>query len=85
MRIFSERKLVKLTDRIMSKIGDYSFEIYLIHIPLIEVLQECIDRFSLQNIKVIVWLFGGILLVVGCRLLRQTTKICIAVLKKRMI
>jgi peptidoglycan/LPS O-acetylase OafA/YrhL len=55
----------------LSLCGDYSFEMYLVHILLIECIPILIGVFGLSQISHLVWILGGVLLFVGCFMLRR--------------
>lgn len=57
----------------LSLCGDYSFEIYLVHILLIECIPILIYVFELSQISWLIWILGGVLLFVGCFMLRLFT------------
>ena len=59
---------------LLAFLGKYSFEIYLVHIPLYEALTPWIDRFPSAAEKTLLW-FGTIpLIALGCALLRFASK-----------
>ena len=53
--------------------GDYSFEIYLVHIFLISCISTVISAFDLSRFSYLIWTAGSILLFVGCFILRRFT------------
>jgi peptidoglycan/LPS O-acetylase OafA/YrhL len=57
----------------LSLCGDYSFEMYLIHILLIECVSIAINIFGLSQISYLIWILGGVFLFVGCFMLRYIT------------
>ena len=63
-------KGISLVPTTLSLIGNYSFEIYLLHIPLFQVLPLIIAQYGLQNYSWLVWTIGVVALVIGCRVLR---------------
>lgn len=78
VKIFKFLKLEKLLDLI----GKYSFEIYLVHIPLIEVVNFIINKFNLQDYSIFIWIAGIIPLILGCIILKKATDICLEFIKK---
>lgn len=54
--------------------GNYSLEMYLVHIPLIAILTDYITQNGLQDEQWKVWAAGCGLLAVGCGVLRLLTK-----------
>lgn len=71
--ILEKRKLTKPIVAFASLCGDYSFELYLVHIPLLEILTACVYRFSHSNIRYLVWVIGIASIPVGCFVLRRLT------------
>lgn len=66
-------------------IGNYSFELYLLHIPLFQVLPYIISRLGLQNSSWLVWTLGTISLIIGCRILRSISQHFAPLLRKILL
>lgn len=67
----NKRKLTKPIVDFLSLCGDYSFELYLVHILLFSLVPTIMLRFGLTHIRNLLW-FGCILCVpMGCFLLRR--------------
>lgn len=62
--------------KILTLIGEYSFELYLLHIPLIEVIEKFITHFQLQKFQILIWMTGIPILALGCYILRRITNFC---------
>lgn len=67
----------------LSLCGDYSFEMYLVHILLIECIPILIGMFELSQISYLIWILGGVLLFVGCFLLRRFATLLSRLFMKR--
>ena len=53
--------------------GNYSFELYLIHLLLIPLISLFIEKYNLSNFRYLVWTAGIIPLSLGCFILRRVT------------
>lgn len=67
----------------VSLIGKYSFEVYLLHIPLISIIYKLIRMFELQEIQVLIWLLGLVCLIIGCFILRRMSNLFLSLLEKK--
>lgn len=56
---------------LLSKIGGYSFEIYLLHFPMVDVLSELIRERGLQEHRTLIWTAGLLVLSCGCVILQK--------------
>lgn len=72
----------KTVIRALSKVGEYSFEIYLIHIPLVEIMNELIAAYGLQSRKALVTGAAVLVLAVCCVLLHHGARIITRWIKK---
>lgn len=68
--------------QILSRIGGYSFEIYLLHIPMVEILTDLIAKHGLQQQKTMVWTLGVIVMSLCCILLQKTAQVLTARIRK---
>ena len=75
-------KGVRWIEKIISIIAGYSFEIYLIHIPIFEYAHEIIEEFSLFHYKNLILLSCLGLTIVGCFLLRNISGLFLRVCKE---
>lgn len=66
-------RILKPIITFLSLCGNYSFELYLVHIGLLSLIPVFIENYNLSNISDLVWVAGIIPLVVGCYLLRSLT------------
>lgn len=55
----------------LSLCGDYSFELYLVHVLLIDCIRFLISTFEITQLSPLIWIIGGILLFAGCVMLRH--------------
>lgn len=69
--IIEKCRFTKPISDFLSLCGDYSFELYLIHIPLVSLIPRVIDHFNLIKAGYAVWLAGGIVLLIGCFVIRR--------------
>lgn len=67
-------KIFKPIVSFLSLCGDYSFELYLVHILLISVISAFIEKYSLSNIRYFLWAAGIVCLFIGCFMLRRLTQ-----------
>lgn len=74
-------KICSFFVKLIAFIGKHSFEVYLVHILLIEIIFELIPLSS-DNMIVWIWLAGLVCLVFGCYLLVQLTGLCNCVFAK---
>lgn len=72
--IFEKSKITRLIVSFFSLCGDYSFELYLLHILLISCVSLLIQKNELYQYGPLIWLASGVALFIGCYLLRQITK-----------
>lgn len=72
-KILERTKVTKWIVDFLSLCGDYSFEVYLVHIPLIYILPVVIAKYNLSNIGSLVWAIGGLCIPIGCFVLRRLT------------
>lgn len=79
--LLEKSKVTKVISGAFSLCGNYSFEIYLIHIPLIAIIPLVINRYALQNKAYIVWLCGVVALIAGCFILRRIIKLYQKIIK----
>lgn len=68
-------KFAKPIVSFLSLCGDYSFELYLVHILLLTLIPCLIERLNLANVRYFVWLAGIIPLIAGCFILRRLTNL----------
>ena len=57
----------------LSLCGEYSFELYLIHILLISLISDLIKQLNLTNFGDFIWIAGIVPLFAGCFILRRLT------------
>ena len=75
--LLEKTKATKLLVSFLSLCGNYSFELYLVHILLISCISILINALDLSQISNLLWAASSILLIVGCYILRRfTTLIC---------
>lgn len=74
---FEKVKLLSRLTGFLELAGKYSFEIYLIHIPLIEIIILCINRFGLHRYRDLIWGAGVILLAAGCVILKRLAELTV--------
>ncbi len=72
--ILEKTKITKPIVSFLGLCGDYSFEIYLVHVLLKLLTPDCVKMFSLQDKRYLIWSVGGVLLFVGCFALRRAAK-----------
>lgn len=75
MSILEKNKITQKFVALLSCIGDYSFEIYLLHIPLVEIIRIIIARNGLSEDGYIHWILAIVPLIVACFVLRKTVKL----------
>lgn len=72
--MFLERvRISKPVISVLSLCGDYSFELYLVHILVFQILLVFIDKYDLYNIEYLVWAASIAVIAVGCYVLRSLT------------
>ena len=71
--VLEKAKATKPLVSFLSLCGNYSFELYLVHILLTLCISAFIRLFNLYHISNVVWGAGIILIVIGCFMLRRTT------------
>lgn len=69
--LLKRSKLTKPIVDFLSVCGDYSFELYLVHILLFSIIPTVISSCNLSNIRNFVWIAGVICVPIGCFLLRR--------------
>jgi len=69
---------LKLLNSSFSIVGKYSFEVYLLHIPLVVIVPKIISRFSLQSVIPLVWAGSIVLLIASCFVLRRMAEFCVS-------
>ena len=80
--LMEKRNFAKPIVSLLSLCGNYSFELYLVHILLLSVISFLIGRFNLSNYSNYVWAVGVIPLVIGCFMLRRLTLLCKRLFRK---
>ena len=68
--LLEKSKITKVISWLLSICGAYSFEIYLVHIPFLTLVPLLIKKYSLESKGYILWLASGVLLIVGCFVLK---------------
>lgn len=81
--VLEKSKFTKPIVSLLGICGDYSFEIYLLHILLVACVTACIDKFSLSNTEYLIWIAGGVALFVGCFLLRRMANLFNSLFKRK--
>ena len=71
--LFDKTRVTKPIFKFLSLCGEYSFELYLIHILLISIISMVITKFNLVSFTWVAWLVGLIALVILCFLLKKAT------------
>ena len=71
--LLEKTKITKPIVSFLCLCGDYSFEIYLVHIMLISCISTFIRIFDLSQYSHLIWCGGAVLLFVGCFMLRRVT------------
>ena len=75
-------KITKVLLRLLDLCGSYSFEIYLLHIPLIPVIIKVIEKAGFEKLSIFIWLASVVVLAVACFILRRITDLCEKIYKK---
>lgn len=68
--------------RALSVVGEYSFEIYLLHIPMVDIVSEMITNRGLGSHRTPIWLASLCVLAVACVVLRKTAELAVRLLKR---
>lgn len=71
--VLEKAKVTKPLISFLSLCGNYSFELYLVHILLTLCISAFIRLFKLSHISNVIWGAGTVLIVVGCFMLRRFT------------
>ena len=71
LTLLEKNKITKPLVSFLSLCGNYSFELYLIHIDLISAISLFTTKFNLSETNLFVWITGGGALVIGCFILRR--------------
>ena len=64
-------RITQAVTNCLTVIGDYSFELYLLHLPLVDLVQDLIGKYGLQRVQKPIWLLALISLIAGCIILRK--------------
>lgn len=75
-------KIARLLTSFLSLVGDYSFEVYLIHVLQLNVLLSLIAKYQLHRFNHWIWLAACLALFPCCYLLRAASKLCLKLLSK---
>lgn len=67
-------RITNMVKKCLEKIGEYSFEIYLLHIPLVEVGKDIISRYGWDQYQVVIWFVALVALIVGCIVLKRVAE-----------
>ena len=67
---------LRLLDAALTVIGDYSFEVYLVHISVVDMLNLCAQYLQLQDLDNLISALAVVLTAVGCFVLRRLVKLC---------
>lgn len=67
---------------VLSTVGNYSFEVYLLHLPLIPVTSMIIEKFGLQDVRALLWVASLICLVAGCFVLNKISGFLLSIVQK---
>ena len=81
MHFCEKSKILTKFKELVELVGKYSFEIYLVHIPLIEIIDMCINKYSLQKFHYLVWIIGVIVLAIGCAVLKYMANLSTHIIK----
>lgn len=77
LMILERTKITRLIGAFLSLCGDYSFELYLIHIPVFAVLPDVISKLNLSSVSTWGWAMGVVCVGFACFGLRRLTKLCL--------
>ena len=70
-RLCERSRITRAAKSCLVVIGEYSFELYLLHLPLIELVQDLIRKYGLEGDQRLVWLLSLVSLIVGCIVLKK--------------
>ena len=73
--LLEKTKFTKPIVSFLSICGDYSFELYLMHIMVITLLSILVAKYDLYRYSYPIWAAGGVALALGCYLLRLASKL----------
>lgn len=68
--ILEKTKATTKIVRLLSLCGDYSFELYLIHILIFAIIPKVTSSFNNSTIRYVIWAIGFACIPIGCYLLR---------------
>ena len=80
--LLEKSKITKPIVSFLSICGDYSFELYLMHIMVITLLSILVVKYNLYRYNYPIWAAGGVALALGCYLLRLASKLCLKLCAK---
>ena len=83
MHILEKNKLSQKIISFFSCIGDYSFEIYLLHMPLVEIIRIIIARSGLDEDNCMIWITAMIPLSIACYVLKKLSKLTMKYLNNK--
>ena len=69
--------------RFLSWVGGYSFEIYLLHISMVEILEKRLAEHSLGDSRFLVWAVAVAVMMVLCVLLRRISQLLLRRIRKK--
>ena len=72
--ILEKRKATSQIVKFLSLCGDYSFELYLIHILMFDIISKVISYFNNYTVSCIVWVIGIVCIPIGCFALKRLTE-----------
>lgn len=73
LTLLEKTKITKPLVSFLSLCGNYSFELYLIHIGLISAISIFTGYFNLSETNIFVWITSACALVMGCFVLRRSS------------
>ena len=82
MVLLEKTKITKPISDGICLVGKYSFEVCLIHVPLVALVDWCIHNLGLEKWPLLLWLGGLAVLVASCFLLRKLTALCVKFFEK---
>lgn len=82
LSLMEKIKVLKPIVSFFSLCGNFSFELYLVHILLISCISALINSFNLSKFSYLIWASGSILLWGGCFILRRFTMLVNGLLHK---
>ncbi len=74
-KLLEKTKVTKPILKLLSLCGQYSFELYLIHIPLVAIIPMVITKYNLVNVSWGVWLAGLFVLILLCFLIKKAAEL----------